>query len=92
MIKFLFDPKTPVMVTALALLAAMTAVWYSPSEIPIHFMNGHADRFVNKWLGLFSSPGIMLLLLGIRKWLDSAVWMIYVLALLQLYMLWVAFI
>lgn len=42
MIKLLFNPKTPVLVTVLALLAAIIAVWFAPSELHIHFTNGHA--------------------------------------------------
>jgi|GEM_PF-4646091 len=90
MIKILFDPKTPVIVTMLALIAGMIAVWFAPSEVPIHFMNGQADRLVSRWVGLFSSPLLMIVLLGTRKWIDSAVWVIYVLALLQICIIWIS--
>lgn len=91
MINFLFNPKTPILVTVLALLAAIIAVWFAPSEFPIHFTNGQADRFVSRWVGLFALPVLMIVLLY-RRWREGAGWLIYVLALLQICMLWLALI
>lgn len=91
MIKLLFNPKTPVLVTVLALLSAIIVVWFSPSELPIHFTNGHVDRFVSRWVGLFVFPALMIVLLY-RRWMEGAGWLIYVLALLQICMLWLALI
>ncbi|OAZ49487.1 DUF1648 domain-containing protein [Paenibacillus polymyxa] len=90
MIKILFHPKTPVFVTVLAWLAAMIVVCSAPLEIPVHFMNGQADRFVSRWGGLFGFPALMTVLLIIRNWLDTVVRLIYVLVLLHIYMLCIA--
>ncbi|MGG4345594.1 DUF1648 domain-containing protein [Paenibacillus lautus] len=88
--KLYLHPKMLLSVTVLSVLASCIVSFYCSPEIPIHFSGGHADQFVNKYIGLFILPAIMLITLFIHRIYNQAAWLIYFLACLHLFMLYSA--
>ncbi|GIO34485.1 MULTISPECIES: DUF1648 domain-containing protein [Paenibacillus] len=84
----LLDFKTLTVIVILAFLLSIAAMGFCPLYIPIHFSGGHADRFVNKYLGLFLFPVLMAVALILHKFEFKTAWGIYFLALLHLYLLY----
>ncbi|WP_068614044.1 DUF1648 domain-containing protein [Paenibacillus tuaregi] len=92
MIKWLFHSNTLVSILVLSLLLSLIAVGLCPTNIPIHFNGGQADRFVNKYLGLFLFPVLMILGLALHKMKYKAAWTVYICFALHLYLLYNALI
>ncbi|MCA1295187.1 DUF1648 domain-containing protein [Paenibacillus sp. alder61] len=77
-------------VTVLAILASCIVSFYCSPNIPIHFSGGQADQFVNKYIGLFLMPAIMIITLFIQRIYIQAAWLIYFSACLHLFLLYAA--
>ncbi|GIO59482.1 MULTISPECIES: DUF1648 domain-containing protein [Paenibacillus] len=75
-------------IVILSFLLSIAVMGFCPPHIPIHFNGGHADRFVNKYVGLFIFPVLMAIALLLQKLEFKTVWGIYFCALLHLYLLY----
>ncbi|GIO84965.1 hypothetical protein J25TS5_18970 [Paenibacillus faecis] len=88
--KLYLHPKMLLSVTVLAILASCIVSFYCSPNIPIHFSGGQADQFVNKYIGLFLMPAIMIITLFIQRVYIQAAWLIYFSACLHLFLLYAA--
>lgn len=89
MIKFVFHPKLLLMLTVLSFILAGIASVFCPLDIPLHFNGGsQADVFVNKYIGLFLFPVLMLLLLIMNRFYYHAAGAIYFIAFLHIFVLY----
>ena len=86
--KSFFDIKVMTAVVILSFLLSIAVMGFCPLHIPIHFNGGHADRFINKYVGLFIFPVLMTVALLLQKLEFKTVWGIYFCALLHLYLLY----
>lgn len=75
-------------IVILSFLLSIAVMGFCPPHIPIHFNGGHADRFVNKYVGLFIFPVLMAIALLLQKLEFKTVWGICFCALLHLYLLY----
>lgn len=82
------DFKVMTAVVIFSFLLSIAVLGFCPLHIPIHFNGGHADRFINKYVGLFIFPVLMAIGLLLRKLEFKMVWGIYFCALLHLYLLY----
>ncbi|WP_405083100.1 hypothetical protein ACI48J_13135 [Paenibacillus chitinolyticus] len=87
----LFHRKTLLGVTVLSFVAAVIVCIFCPMQIPIHFVLGQgSDWLVNKFLGLFILPVVMVVCLWSNAFYYRAGWAVYFFAALQIFLLYQA--
>lgn len=86
--KIWFDNKLLIAIIVASCMLSIAALGRSPMNIPIHFSGGQADQFVNKFIGLFLFPVLMVFALFMSKRDFKFAWAIYFFFLLHLYLLY----
>lgn len=86
---FIFNSKVLLTLTILSFVLSIIANVFSPLEIPIHFNAWNkTDIIVDKYVGLFIFPVLMMITLIIKKFYLEAAYGIYLFAGLHIILLY----